>query len=97
MSEEKLVSREDIYNAFKNRVTPREFKHFKKTVDSILDVVDKQTGLGKAKGWLAGWKAAVKFGAGLYYHEVEVEKFIDEGLRLMEIAADEENPAILGL
>jgi len=97
MSEDKLISREDIYDAFKNRFTPREFKHFKKTADRILDVIDKQTGLGTAKGWLAGWKAAVKFGAGIYYHKVEVEPFIEHGLKMMEIATEEENPAILGL
>ena len=94
---DRLVSRADIYEDAKKRFTPREFKHFKKTVDGILDLIDKQTGLGTAKGWLAGWKAAVKFGAGLYYHEVEVKPFIEEGLKLMEIAADEDNPAILGL
>jgi len=97
MNDDRLISREDIYEAFRNRFTPREFKHFKKTVDSILDVVDKQTGLGTAKGWLAGWKAAVRFGAGLYYHEVEVEPFIEQGLKLMEIATEEDNPAIIGL
>ena len=97
MNNDKLVSRADIYEDAKKRFTPREFKHFKATIDKILSVVNEQAGLGTAKGWLAGWKAAVKFGAGLYFHEVEVEKFIEEGLKLMEIAAEEENPAILGL
>ena len=97
MSKEKLISRADIYEAAKKRFTPREFNLFKAGIDKILGVVNKQSGISKAEGWLAGWKAAVKFGAGLYYHEVEVENFIDEGLKLMEIAAEEENPAILGL
>ena len=97
MSKEKLVSRADIYEAAKKRFTPREFKHFKASIDSILDVIDKNARVNKVEGWLAGWKAAVKFGAGLYYHEVEVEPFIELGLKLMKVATAEENSAILGL
>lgn len=97
MSKEKLVSRADIYEAAKKRFTPREFKHFKASIDSILDVIDKNARVNKVEGWLAGWKAAVKFGAGLYYHEVEVEPFIELGLKLMKVATEEENSAILGL
>ena len=93
----KLISKADIYDAAKKRFTPREFKIFKESIDKILSVVNQEKGVSTAKGWLAGWKAAVEFGAGLYYHEVEIKPFIEGGLKLMEIAAEEENPAILGL